>query len=263
MNVELIKHIRSFRVFWGMTHHDFRTRFAGSYFGRGWAFVNPVALIAVYWFVFHVGFGARDVQGVPYVVWLTVGLVPWLFFADAWTGGTHALIEYGHLVKKMVFHVEWLPGVKIASSGLMHLLFLAATFMLLALHGIHLHGVVLQLPYYLFCLGILVWTLSRITASIQPFFKDQSQILAIGLQMGMWLTPILWPETMIPAPYRWVFDLNPVGYAVAGCRDSLLGQVWFWDRRQETLTFWLWIIVLGGLGRMIFSRLKHHFADVL
>jgi len=263
MKAGLSNTLRSGRLFWGMARHDFRVRYAGSYFGTLWGVLQPVATVLIFWFVFQVGFGAKPVDGVPYVLWLAAGLIPWFFFAEAWTGSTHSLVEYGYLVKKMVFHVEWLPALKIISSGFMHFIFTALVFVMLALYGIPLRWTVLQLAYYTPCLILFVWTLSRITSSIQPFFKDQTQLLAIGLQFGMWLTPILWSESVIPDAYRWVFVFNPVYYVISGYRDALLGQAWFWEHGCETLVFWGILLALGGGGRVIFSRLEPHFADVL
>ena len=250
-------------IFLGMVRHDFRIRYAGSCFGTFWAVVHPVATLLIFWFVFQVGFGAKAVDGVPYVLWLTTGLVPWLFFSEAWTGGTQSLTEYGYLVKKMVFHVEWLPALKIASSGFMHVVFMASTLVLLALYGMPLRWNALQVVYYGLCMNVLVWTLCRITAAVQPFFKDLAQFLAIGLQFGMWLTPILWPEGTIPAAYRWMFKANPVYYVVRGYRDALLGGTWRWERPFSAVCFWRVVMLVGLSGRLIFVRLKPHFPDVL
>ena len=91
--------------------NDFKTKFAGSYLGIIWAFVQPVITILVYWFVFEKGMkpaAIRDAAGteVPYVLWLIAGMVPWFFFSDALSGGTRALLDYSYLVKKVVFKID-------------------------------------------------------------------------------------------------------------------------------------------------------------
>lgn len=102
------------RLIWKLAKNDFKTRFAGSYLGIVWAFVQPVVTILVYWIVFEKGLNAKAevlASGVaaPYVLWLTAGLVPWFYFSEALSNGTTALLEYNYLVKKVVFKISILP----------------------------------------------------------------------------------------------------------------------------------------------------------
>ena len=107
-----------------LAKNDFKTRYAGSYLGIVWAFIQPVITILVYWFVFSVGFrsGTGDL-GVPFVLYLVAGIVPWFFFQDALMGGTNSLLEYNYLVKKVVFNISVLPVVKIISAMFVHAYF--------------------------------------------------------------------------------------------------------------------------------------------
>ena len=109
------------KLVWKLSKNDFKTKFAGSYLGTIWAFVQPVVTILVYWFVFEKALGSqgqitRDGIEAPFVIWLMAGLVPWFFFQDALTGGTAVLQEYDYLVKKVVFQIHILPVVKMISA---------------------------------------------------------------------------------------------------------------------------------------------------
>ena len=99
-----------------LAKNDFKTKYAGSYLGIVWAFIQPIVTILVYWFVFSVGLKAGTVSDYPFVLYLVSGIVPWFFFQDALNGGTNALIEYNYLVKKVVFKISILPIVKIISA---------------------------------------------------------------------------------------------------------------------------------------------------
>ena len=96
-----------------LAKNDFKTKYAGSYLGIVWAFIQPVVTVLVYWFVFEVGLRQTGNAEVPFVLWLIAGLVPWFFFSDALNGGTNSLLEYNYLVKKVVFKISVLPIVKI------------------------------------------------------------------------------------------------------------------------------------------------------
>lgn len=256
------------KLIWKLAKNDFKTRFAGSYLGMVWAFVQPVVTILVYWFVFEKGFNAKAemlANGVeaPYVLWLTAGIVPWFYFSEALNNGTTALLEYNYLVKKVVFKISILPIIKIIAATFIHGFFVLFMLVLYAGHGYYPDLYTLQLFYYSFCLFIFVLGLSYATCSIIVFFRDLIQIIAIVLQVGMWATPILWKITMIPQEYQILFKLNPVFYIVNGYRSALLEKTWFWEDFYSTMFFWIMTAVVFGVGALIFKRLKVHFADVL
>ena len=115
----------------------------------------------------------------------------------------------------------------------------------------------LHLP---FCTGTCV-----ATSAIVIFFRDLTQIISIFLQVGVWLTPIMWDINMLSS-HPWLiklFKLNPMYYVVTGYRDSMLGHIGIWNHASWTIYFWVVTILLFGLGSVIFKRLKPHFADVL
>lgn len=94
------------RLIWKLAKSDFKKRYAGSYMGAFWAMVQPVITVAMYWVVFVIifpnrtGYASGGVEGVPYILFLTAGLVPWFYFSEALTSAMVSLLEYNYLVKK-------------------------------------------------------------------------------------------------------------------------------------------------------------------
>ncbi len=259
---------QSRKLIWKLAKNDFKTRYAGSTMGRLWAFVQPVVTVIMYFFVFGLIFPARAqlaANGIeaPYVVWLTAGLVPWFYFNEALVSGTSALLEYNYLVKKVVFKISILPIIKIIAATFIHVFFACVLLVLYFCYGFRPSVYLLQLPYFTFCMFILVLAISYATCAIVVFFKDLSQIIQIVLQIGMWATPILWDITQIPERFRIIFKLNPVYYIVNGYRSALFEQQWFWEDFYSTMFFWIATAVFFCVGSLIFKRLKIHFADVL
>lgn len=246
-----------------LAKNDFRTKYAGSYFGIFWAFVQPVVTIMVYWFVFQVGFQSSSVDGFPFVIWLTAGMVPWFLFNDGWFGGTNCLIEYSYLVKKVVFKISILPIVKILSAAFVNIFFIALLLIISGLYGNPIDLYCLQLIYYEICMIVLLLGLSYICCSLVVFFKDLTQIINIILQIGVWLTPIMWNKDMLPLPLHWILKANPVFYIVQGVRNSVLYKQWFWEDIYWTVYFWIFSGILFLIGVTIFKKLKLHFSDVL
>lgn len=252
-------------LIFSLSKNDFKTKYAGSYLGIVWAFIQPIVTILVYWFVFSVGLKSGNVDEYPFVLYLVSGIVPWFFFQDALNGGTNALIEYNYLVKKVVFKISILPIVKIFSAFFVHAFFVAFSLALCWLYGYApgLHTV--QIIYYSGCTFLITLGLVYATSAIVVFFRDLTQIINIFLQVGIWMTPIMWDINML-ADYPWLiklFKLNPMYYIVTGYRDSMLGGIWFWEHWGWTLYFWVVTVILFAIGTVIFKRLKPHFADVL
>ncbi len=256
------------RLIWKLAKNDFKTRFAGSYLGIVWAFVQPVVTILVYWIVFEKGLNAKaemlaDGTEAPYVLWLTAGLVPWFYFSEALSNGTTALLEYNYLVKKVVFKISILPIIKIIAATFIHGFFVLFMLLLYMAHGFFPDAYTLQLLYYSFCLFIFVLALCYTTCAVVVFFRDLSQIINIILQIGMWATPILWNIESIEGIWLTVFKINPLVYIVSGYRSALYGREWFWQDFYSTVYFWIVTVVLFLMGAVIFKRLKVHFADVM
>lgn len=248
-----------------LAKNDFKTKYAGSYLGIVWAFIQPIVTILVYWFVFSVGLKAGTVSDYPFVLYLVSGIIPWFFFQDALNGGTNALIEYNYLVKKVVFKISILPIVKIISALFVHVFFVAFALLLCACYGYTPSLYTLQIIYYSVCTFLFILGLVYATSAIVIFFRDLAQIIGIFLQVGVWLTPIMWDIDMLSS-HPWLiklFKLNPMYYVVTGYRDSMLGHVGIWNHASWTIYFWVVTILLFGLGSVIFKRLKPHFADVL
>ena len=253
------------KLIWKLSKNDFRSKYAGSYLGIVWIFLQPAVTVAVYWFVFTLG-GRTPVSEAgdyPFVLWLIVGIVPWFFFSDAWGQGTGALLSYQYLVKKVVFKISILPIIKIVSALFVHVFFVAFVLILYSLYGLFPDVYTLQIVYYSFCMFIFVLGISYITCSVMVFFRDLGQIINIILQVGIWATPILWNIETLNPKWHWVFKLNPMFYIVQGYRDSLIDKRWFFESPGLTIYFWVLTIVVFIFGALIFKRLKVHFADVL
>lgn len=257
---------RSRRLIFDLANKDFKSRYAASYLGIVWAFVQPVVTVMIYILVFQVGFKQGMGREVPFALWLTIGIVPYLFFQEALLSATNSLIEFSYLVKKVVFKISVLPIVKVISAAYVHLFFIALAVVVYLGFGMKLHIYMIQVFYYSFAAMVLVLGLSYITSALVVFFRDLGQIVNILLQFLMWLTPIMWNiddmEWITPAIHR-VLKLNPIYYITSGYRDAFLNQVWFWEKGEWTVYFWMSAVFIAGLGTFTFKKLEKHFADVL
>lgn len=248
---------------WSLAKNDFRARYTGSLLGATWAFVQPVLTILLYLFIYQVGFRAPPPSGVPFVVWLIVGMAPWFYFVEALSTTTIAFLEYGFLVKKVLFDVAIVPSIKLVASSLVHVAVFGLVVVIVAVSGLPIRCTFLLVPYYFFALYALVAGLGLITAAIAPFFRDAVQIVAVSMQFLFWLTPVMWPISQAPPRFAQILVANPLHYVVDGLRDALLLGRPFWARPLPTLYFWAFVIVVHLIGQAMFKRLRPHLPDVL
>lgn len=252
------------RLVWELAKADFKKKFVGNTFGILWMFVQPVVTVVIYTIVFGMfrkGM-APETEEYPFLLWILAGIVPWFFFQDALSGGTHSLNEYNYLVKKVVFPVNILPAIKLVSALFVHLIFVLIFLILYLIMGRTPSVYWLQIPYYSLGVGILCLGLTYMTSSIMVFFKDMGQIVGIILQFGIWVTPIMWQYEMA-GRFIPLLKLNPMFYVAEGMRQAMLYGEWFWNDPLYTAYFWVFTLGVLFLGAGMFNRLRPHFADVL
>lgn len=257
---------QSRHLIWKLAKNDFKKRYAGSYLGAVWAMVQPVVTVVMYYIVFEVIMGSGRPMAndeIPYVLFLTAGLVPWFYFNESLQNGTNSMLEYNYLVKKVVFKISILPIIKIIAATFIHVFFACILLVIAAIYGYFPSIYTIQLVYYSFCMFILVLGMCYTTCAVMVFFKDLGQIINIALQIGMWATPILWDIESIGPKAQMLVKINPLVYIVNGYRSTIFEKTWFFEDFYSTMYFWIFTVVIFGIGALVFKRLKVHFADVL
>jgi lipopolysaccharide transport system permease protein/teichoic acid transport system permease protein len=251
------------KIIFQLAKIDFKTRYLGTYLGLVWAFIQPLITLVIIWLVFEIGFKAKPIENVPFIIWLIAGIVPWFFFADSVQNGSNCLIENSYLVKKIVFRVSLLPIVKVISSAVIHLFFILLIAVLLTAYGITPSWHWLQVIYYFFAMILLIVGLTWLFSSLIVFLRDLSQLIVMCLQFGFWLTPIFWSVAMVPEKYRWILRLNPCLYFVDGYRNTFIYRRWFWEDPLYATYYWGLTLFILLCGVLAFRKLKPHFADVI
>lgn len=244
---------------------DFRNRYLGNHLGIVWAFIQPLVMVAVYWFVFTKGFRAGAVSNVPFLLWLLAGMVPWFLLSDAITSSANSVTSQAFLVKKIVFEVKLLPIVKIGSAIIVNLAFWLLLIVIAFAYGYYPSLWWFQLFYYMLCIVAISVSLGLLFSAIMPFWPDISQIIAVIFQVMFWATPVMWDKQMMleHAHYQYIVKLNPFAYIVDGFRDTIVSQIPFWHYYNQMIFFWCFVLVCYWIGNRAFNKLRPHFADVL
>jgi ABC-type polysaccharide/polyol phosphate export permease len=246
-----------------MARRDLSAKYAGSFLGWMWSFIQPFVMILVFWFIFSVGFRVKPTNDVPFVVWLTAGMAAWFVFAEIVNGSPNLVVSISNLVKKTLFPSEILPVINVLIAVFSHGIFVAILLGLLLTQGLPLSIYFFQAIYYLCCLIALSLGLSWAIAAVHVFIRDVGQIVGVLIQVGFWGTPIFWDAKIMSPKIQLLLKCNPMHYVVQGYRDSFIYFTPFWHHPYETLYFWLFTATMLVAGGHVFMKLKPQFADVL
>jgi len=251
------------RLIWQLAVHDLRSRYAATLVGSLWAIIHPVVVILVFWFISTYGLRITFDSGPPYFLFLFCGLVPWMTFNEALTGGAGAVINHAYLVKKIAFPLEILPLVSIVSATLVHFCLIVLLTTILLVSGVHPTLFFLQVFYFLIAMIAMTAGLAWLFAALSVFNRDVGQALNATMTIWFWFTPIVWPIQNLSTSTLLIAQLNPLFYVIEGYRNTFLyGRpalaLWPLD-----LYFWAITIFFVVVGAVAFLRLKPYFADVL
>jgi len=242
---------------------EIRTRYASTFAGIVWSVVQPLMRILMYWLVFSYGLKIQPASNIPFILFFLCGLIPWTLMSEALAASTDSIVGNAHLVKKTIFPTEILPVVHLFASLVTHMIMLIILLAIMLGSGLSFSIYNFQFIYYLFSLSVFVLGLSWVLSALNVFYRDVSQIFAVIINMWFWLTPIVWPLSMMEDKYQLFFMLNPIYYIVNGYRDSFINHKMFWDQLPLSVYYWSITFCLFVLGGLIFRRLKTEFADVL
>ncbi|WP_455534941.1 ABC transporter permease [Roseburia inulinivorans] len=255
--------IQDRKVIFDLAKNDFKAKYTNSLLGVVWAFMLPLTIILVLWFVFQVGFKSTPVDNIPFVLWYIPAFLSWNFFTDAFGAGAGCISDYSYLVKNMQFRVSALPVVKILSSSFVHLFFIGFIFVIYAVYGWMPNIYNIQVVYYYICMVVLLLGVSWIMSALAVFSRDILNIIQLVVQVGFWATPLMWDPRSMPHIVQMVVKINPMYYICTGYRETFCGQTWFWKHPMLTLYFWIFATAQLILGAYVFHKLRPQFADML
>ncbi|HLA12150.1 MAG TPA: ABC transporter permease [Pyrinomonadaceae bacterium] len=247
-----------------LARRDLLAQYKGSMLGVLWAIVTPVVMIGIFTFLFAGVFGARfGTSGSPwdYALYLFCGLLPWNMFQETLVKAATTIVSHSNLVKRVLFPLETLPTAQ-ALSSLGNQLFGTAALLVAALLLRHeLHLTVLWIPLLLVPQLMVTLGAAWLVSSLGVFLRDIAQGLNLFLTAWMYLTPIIYPENIVPDRYRWLINLNPFTPLVRSYRQVTLdGQNPDWSGLAYFSSF---AIVSFCFGYWWFAKTRKNFADVI
>lgn len=244
--------------------NEFVSRFARSRLGALWMVIHPLTQVAIFALVLSNVLAARlpgTAGPYAYALYLLAGILAWNLFAEIITRCLTLFIDNGNLLKKILFPRIALPVIAVGSCLLNNVVLFAAILVVFLLLGHRVGPEILLLVPVAVVLVVLALGFGLVLGVLNVFVRDIGQAVPIALQLGFWLTPIVYPASVVPEAMRPWLALNPM-YAVAGAYHDLLvfGRV---PPAGPLLVVAALGLVLLGLGLFMFRRASAEMVDAL
>lgn len=242
------------------TLRTIRARYQQSVLGGAWAILQPAASVAIFSIIFT-RFVPVDTGGIPYVIFSYTAMVPWILFSGSITDMVDSLVGNMNLIGKIYFPRQILPTAALvarlldfAIAGSILILLMVLYRMPIFLSGWLFIPVILTVQLVL-CLGIGLFG-----SALNVFYRDIKHLFALGLQIWLYASPIIYPVTAVPESLRPFYFLNPMAGLIESYRDVLLYQ----RLPGSYLALSALISALMLLfGHWFFKRVEPKFADVI
>jgi lipopolysaccharide transport system permease protein len=235
---------------------DFKIRYTHSALGYAWSVLNPLMFFVLYYVVFTF-FMRLDVPNYP--GFLLLGVALWNFFSEGTASGAGSLLSRAELLTKTVLPREIMVYSALLSAGLTFIINLAVLAVLLRVTGTPLTLPAITFPLLLIDLVLLTLGTSLFLAPLYVRYRDVGYLWNIVLQVGFWLTPIIYLDLMVPEKWRWIVWVNPVGRIIGDSRRALIYG--WWPGARGLLLTTAMSVGVCLLGYRMFRRLQHRLVE--
>lgn len=259
--VAQVRRLLAYRsLLWALSTADLRARHRQSLLGMTWALLQPLAMMVVFTVVFGL-IVKIPADGVPYAVFAYLGLVGWLFCSNSLSAGVPSLVSNMSLVSKASFPREVIPLSKLAATGVDFLVGLLGLGLLLLIYRLPLHPTVLAVPFVMLLQTMLVTGFVLLGSALYVLKRDVGAILPLVLYVWMFLSPVLYPVTLVPDRFRWMYELNPMAAILDAYRALILAGIWPAGGSVLLMALTASLSLLAGYG--FFKSVEMRFADVM
>lgn len=240
-----------------LTISDLKIKYQSSALGFAWSLINPLLTMLVLYFVFRNVFAAGNDFG-PY---LLIGIVTWRFMQNGTSSSIRAIVDRSNLVTKIYIPRQVLVLSTILSCFISSSLEFLVLFVLLVTFGVSFSFNLLLFPFVFLVYFIIAYGVSLALASLYVYYRDLIQIWEVLLQLGFFLSPVVYPITTVPEKYLGFYMLNPVTAIMQINREILLYSQP--ASADSLLSVTITAIIILWTGSTIFRRLERRFAEEL
>ncbi|MEW6323924.1 MAG: ABC transporter permease [Nitrospirota bacterium] len=251
--------IRYRDLFYFLVWRDVKVRYKQTLLGALWAIIQPV----MYMVVFSIFFGrlaGMPSDGLPYPIFLYAGLLPWTLFASAVGQSAGSVVGSAHLVTKVYFPRLIIPLAAVGSSLVDFAVASVVLLLMMVYYGIVPGAAMLLAPLLVAGTVAAALGIGLLIAALNVAYRDFRYVVPFMIQLWLFVTPVIYPVSLVPERWQWLLLLNPMTGLIGGWRAALLGQPMPWGGLAAACA-------MAGAGMIVgalyFRSMERTFADVV
>lgn len=244
-----------------LTLRDVRVRYKQATLGIGWAVIQPIAMAAILYLFFGrlMGLDAK-VAPVPYLVFVLAGVLPWTLFESAVTAASGSVVANAAIVRKVYFPRLIVPLSAAGAPLVDYAIGLVVLLIAMLVLGSGWSWQLMLLPLMIASVLIAVLGIGVLLASLTVSYRDFRHLVPFMLRLLFFMTPVIYPVTLLPNGVQWLMALNPVGGTISAFRAAVLGTPIDYAAWGVSTLIGFAALVLGVA---CFQRAERRFADVV
>lgn len=239
-----------------LIQREIKSRYKQSFVGYAWVLLNPLLQMIVYTFVFSIVF--RFPSSIPYPLFLFAALLPWTYFQTGISAATTSLVMNDVLLKKVAFPREIIIYSVLVAKAI-DFFFASTIFILMMIYYGEPFSAQIAWAILIFIFQFLLMTgLSFFLSAANLFYRDIQYVTGLLLMIIMYITPVVYPLSMVPSEFVWIYKLNPMVGLVEGYRSALFGFP-----LEYSIIYWSFLVSssIFIVGYLFFKRSEKYFAD--
>ena len=254
------KELKAYRdLFYFLVWRDIKVLYAQTIMGFSWALINPLVQIVVFSIIF--GRVAKiSTDGIPYVLFTTVAIIPWTYMSEAMSASSHSLVGGQSMLGKVYFPRLIFPLTAVLAKMVDFSLSLMLVLAVMLYYQVYPTWNLVYLPLLVVLMMIIPAGIGLWLSALAIRYRDLKFALPFVIRMLMYSAPIIYTASAIPEQYRFIYDLNPIVAVIEGYRACLLGMPMPW---MSILPGAAVAIVILIFGSMYFRRMERVFVDVI
>jgi lipopolysaccharide transport system permease protein len=246
-------------LLWVLTARDIKVRYKQTVLGAGWAILRPFITMVIFSVVFG-QLAKMPSDGYPYPVFVYAALLPWTFFATAIGTSGGSLVGSSHLVSKVYFPRLIIP-LSSVGAGLVDLLISTGILLLMMLYyGVGWSWNLLAAPLLLLFVIFTALGVGTLLSALTVAYRDFTHLTPFMVQIWMYITPVIFPVSLVPERWQWLLYLNPMTGLVEGFRSAFLGKPFDWGGLGISFAIAIAIFLIGVA---YFEKVERRFADII
>jgi lipopolysaccharide transport system permease protein len=256
-----IKELIEYRdLFYFMVSRDIKVRYKQTVLGGLWAIIQPFFMMIVFT-IFFGNLAKVPSDGIPYPVFSYSALVAWTYFATAITNSGNSLIQESTLISKIYFPRMIAPLAPVLAGLLDFVISFIVLIAMMLYYGIYPTAMIAFLPILVILMMLTASGVGMFLAALNAKYRDIRYTIPFLVQFWMFASPVVYPASLLPEKYHFIYAINPMSGVIEAFRSALLGKVAF--PAQMLLISTVVGIVVFMVGALYFKNTERYFADII